>query len=81
MRKFSIYFSNNLAKTERIIETNLQSRIKISEENLKNEEYFNAYNVCKLKLENIYDKKATCANIRSKSGWYQTWRKTEKNFF
>ena len=27
------------------------------EQNLKNEEDFNAYNLCKLELENIYDKK------------------------
>ena len=56
IRKFSISFSKNLAKTERIIQTNLENRIKILEQNLKNEEDFNAYNLCKLELENIYDK-------------------------
>ena len=51
-------FSKNLAKTEQIIQTNLENRIKTLEENLKNEEDFYAYNLCKLELENIYDKKA-----------------------
>ena len=39
--KFSISFSKNLAKTERIIQTNLESRIKTLEQNFKNEEDFN----------------------------------------
>ena len=58
IRKSSISFSKNLAKTERIIQTNLENRIKTLEQNLKNEEDFYAYNLCKLELENIYDKKA-----------------------
>ena len=58
IRKFSISFSKNLAKRERIIQTNLENRIKTLEQNLKNEEDFNGYNLCKLELENIYDKKA-----------------------
>ena len=66
IRKFSISFSKNLAKTERIIQTNLENRIKTLEQNLKNEEDFYAYNLCKLELENIYNKKAEDAKIRSK---------------
>ena len=53
IRKFSISFSKNLAKTERIIQTNLENRIQTLEQNLKNEEDFNAYNLRKLELENI----------------------------
>ena len=34
IRKFSISFSKNLAKTERIIQTNLENRIKTLEQNL-----------------------------------------------
>ena len=71
IRKFSISFFNNLAKAERIIQTNLENGIKILKQNLKNEEYFNAYNLCKLELENIYDKKAEGAKIRSKCEWYE----------
>ena len=55
---FSVSFLNNLDKTEQIIQTNLENRIKTLEQNLKNEEDFYAYNLCKLQLENIYDKKA-----------------------
>ena len=78
IRKFSISFSKNLAKTERIIQTNLENRIKTLEQNFKNEEDFYAYNLCKLELENIYDKKAEGAKTRSKCEWYQHG---EKKFF
>ena len=71
IRKFFISFSNNLAKTEGIIQTNLQSRIKTLEQNFKNEEDFNAHSLCRLELENIYDKKAEGSKIRSKCEWYQ----------
>ena len=47
IRKFSISFSKNFAKKERIIQTNLENRIKTLEQSLKNEEDFNAYNLCK----------------------------------
>ena len=66
IRKFSISFSKNFAKKERIIQTDLENRIKTLEQSLKNEEDFNAYNLCKLELENIYDKKAEGAKLRSK---------------
>ena len=78
--KFSISFSNNLAKTESIIETNLKNRIKIIEQNLCNEESFNPYNLCKLELEKIYDKKAEGAKICSKCEWYQHGEKPTKFF-
>ena len=65
------FFLKNLAKTEQIIQTNLENRIKTLEQNLKNEEDFNAYNLCTLELKNIYDKKAKGAKIRSKCEWYQ----------
>ena len=78
--KFSISFSKNLAKTERIIQTNLENRIKTLEQNFKNEEDFYAYNLCELELENIYDKKAEGAKIRSKCEWYQHGEKPTKLF-
>ena len=71
IRKFSISFSKNLAKTERITKTNLENRIKTLEQNFKIEEDFNAYNLCKLELVNICDKKTEGAKIRSKCEWYQ----------
>ena len=80
IRKFSISFSKNFAKKQRIIQTNLENRIKILEQSLKNEEDFNAYNLCKLELENIYDKKAEGAKLRSKCKWYQHGEKPTKFF-
>ena len=77
---FYISFSKNLAKTEQIIQTNLENRIKTLEQNLKNEEDFYAYNLCKLELENIYDKKAEGAKLRSKCEWYQHGEKPTKFF-
>ena len=78
IRKFSISFSKNFAKKERIIQTNLENRIKTLEQSLKNEEDFNAYNLCKLELENIYDKKAEGAKLCSKCEWYQHGEKPTK---
>ena len=77
---FSVSFLNNLDKTEQIIQTNLENRIKTLEQNLKNEEDFYAYNLCKLELKNIYDKKAEGAKIRSKCEWYQHGEKPTKFF-
>ena len=37
--------------------------------------------MCKLELENIYDKKAESAKIRSKCEWYQHGEKPTKFFF
>ena len=80
IRKFSIFFSKYLAKKERIIQINLENRIKTLDQSLKNEEDFYAYNLCKLELENIYDKKTEGAKLRSKCEWYQHGEKL-KNFF
>ena len=80
-RKFSISLSKNLAKNERIIQTNLENRIKTLEQTSKNEEDFYAYDLCKIELENIYDKKAKGVKIRSKCKWYQHGEKPTKFFF
>ena len=80
-RKFSISLSKNLAKNERIIQTNLENRIKTLEQTFKNEEDFYAYDLCKTELENIYDKKAKGVKIRSKCKWYQHGEKPTKFFF
>ena len=50
------------------------------EQNLKNEEDFNAYSLCKIELENIYDKKTEGAKICSKCEWYQHGGKPTKFF-
>ena len=79
IRKFSISFSNNFSKKERIIQTNLENRIKTLEQSLKNEDFYE-YNLCKLKLKNIYDKKAEGAKLCSKCEWYQHGEKPTKFF-
>ena len=65
------YVSSPFAKTEGIIQVNLENGIKTLEHNLKNEEDFNAYNLSKLELGNLYDRKAKDLKIRSKREWYQ----------
>ena len=50
------------------------------EENLKTEENFNPYNLCKLELKITYDKWAESAKIRSKCEWYQHGEKPTKFF-
>ena len=80
IRKFSISSWKNLAKTEQIIQTNLENIIKTLEQNLKNEEDFHAYSLYKLELENVYDKKAEGAKILSKCEWYQHGEKPTKVF-
>ena len=80
IRKFSISFSKNLAKKERIVQTNLENRIKTVEQNLKNEEDFYAYNLCKLELKNIYDKKTERAKLCNKYEWYQYGEKLTRFF-
>ena len=78
--KFSIFFSKNLAKKEGTIQRNLGNKIKTLEQNLKNEGDFYACNLCKLELENIYDKYAEGVKPRSKCEWYEHGEKPAKFF-
>ena len=80
MRKCSISFSNNLGKIERIIQTNLGDRIKTLEQNLKNEEDFNADNLCKFELKKIYEEKTGGAKNHGKCECYQHGEKPRKFF-
>ena len=66
--KFSISFSKNFAKKERIIQTNLENRIKTLEQSLKNEEDFNAYNLCKLELENMIKRQKVQNSVANVNG-------------
>ena len=65
-------------KQSKLYKKNLKTELKPGN-NFKNE-YFNAYNLCKLELENIYDKKDEGAKIRSKCEWYQHGEKLTKFF-
>ena len=79
--KFSISSWNNLPKIELIIQKNLENSFKTLEQNLKDKEDFNAYNLCKLELKKIYDKKEEGAKIRSKCEWYQNGEKRTRVLF
>ena len=59
----------------------LKAELKLWNKILKNEEDFNAYSLCKLELENIYDKKVEGAKIRNKCEWYQHEKKPDKVLF
>ena len=52
------------------MQTNLENKIETLEQYLENQEDVNTYNLCKLELENIYDKKAEGEKICSKCEWY-----------
>ena len=80
IRKFSISFSKNLAKTEQITQKIFENRIKTLEQKLKNEKYFNGYNLCKLELKNCMIQKTEGATIRSKCEWYHHGEKPTKFF-
>ena len=62
--------------------TNLENIYKFWKKTYKNEEDFNAYNLCKLVFKNIYDKNVEGAKIRRKREWYQHGEKlTRKSYF
>ena len=50
------------------------------EQNFKNEKDYDAYDFCKVDLENTYDKKAEGAKICSKCKYYQQGQKPIKFF-
>ena len=80
---FFISFSKNPSKTEQIIETNLERRIKIQnfEQNLKNGKDFNAYDLCKLDLENFFNKNEKGPKLRSKCELHQHGEKLTTCFW
>ena len=80
IRKFSISLSKNLAKIERIIKTDFENRIKTLEQNFKNEKDFYAYNICKLELENIFDKKAEGAKSVANVNGINTEKSRQNSF-
>ena len=74
----SPFLSQRIQLKQQIIQTNLESKIKALEQDFKNKEDFNAYSLCKLELEKIYDKKAEGAKTSSKCEWYQHGEKSTK---
>ena len=80
IRSFSINFSKNIAKQSRILQNNLEKKIKSLESNLDNDENFQEYTNAKNELETIYSKISEGIRIRSKSDWYQYGEKSTKYF-
>ena len=54
IRSFSVNFSKNIAKQSRILQNNLEKKIKSLESNLDNDENFQEYTNAKNELETIY---------------------------
>ena len=80
IRSFSINFSKNIAKQSRILQNNLEKKIKSLESNLDNDENFQEYTNGKNELETIYSKVSEGIRIRSKTDWYQYGEKSTKYF-
>ena len=70
IRKFTISFSKNKAKSMREKKLNLEKKLKLLEEKLNCKEAKDEYNVCKENLDVIYDEMANGIKIRSRCNWY-----------
>ena len=79
IRKYTIKFSKELAKNTNKTIHDLETKLKLYE---KPENYVDNidYKVCKLQLDEIYEKKAEGIRIRSKCNWYEHGEKST-NFF
>ena len=79
IRKYTIKFSKELAKNTNKTIDDLETKLKHYE---KHENYVDNidYKVCKLQLDEIYEKKAKGIRIRSKCNWYEHEEKST-NFF
>ena len=81
VRKFTIHYSKNLAKSIRDERIKSEEKIKNLEKNgvsdlNNNQEYIN----CKSNLESIYQTKVDGMRIRSKCDWYENGEKSSKFF-
>ena len=79
IRKYTIKFSKELAKNTNKTIDDLETKLKHYE---KHENYVDNidYKVCKLQLDEIYEKKAKGIRIRSKCNWYEHGEKSTKFF-
>ena len=79
IRKYTIKFCKELAKSTNKITTDLKTKLKHFE---NHENYVDNihYQVCKQQLDKIYEKKAKGIKIRSKCNWYEHGEKSTKFF-
>ena len=79
IRKFSMTFSENLAKEAKQTLKELEDKIKLLEENL-NDNNLEDYNKCKNALDILYDNITAGIKIRSRCSWYKHGEKSSKFF-
>ena len=79
-RCFTISFSKGLAKKKRLERDLLESELKTLQENLHCDDNFEKYNICKTKLEQIYNHIAEGIKVRTKTQWYEEGEKSAKFF-
>lgn len=80
IRCFTISFSKGLAKKKRLERDLLESELKTLQENLHCDDNLEKYNICKTKLEQIYDHIAEGIKVRTKTQWYEEGEKSSKFF-
>ena len=80
IRKFTISYSKIRAKDNRKMKNDLENKLKDLENDLNNYDKLQEYNKIKSELEEIYEKFAEGAKVKSKYTWYQEGEKST-NFF
>ena len=80
IRYFTILFSKGFAKKKRLERELLESELKALQEDLNCENNLEKYNICKAKLEEIYDNIAEGIKVRTKTQWYEEGEKSSKFF-
>ena len=79
IRKYTIKFSKELAKSTNKITTDLKTKLKHFKNHANYVDNID-YQVCKQQLDEICEKKAKGIKIRSKCNWYEHGEKSTKFF-
>ena len=69
-----------MAEKKRLERDLLESELKTLQENLHCDDNLEKYNICKTKLEQIYDHIAEDIKVRTKTQWYEEGEKSSKFF-
>ena len=81
IRRFTISYWKQHTKKDEAERKYLETKLKIFENVLDNYDNLESYHDTKDKIEEIYEKKAEGARIRSKCLWYKEGKKSSKFFF
>ena len=71
IRKFTITYSKTKAKNSRERKLHLENKLKILEQNSNLQNDKTEYDICKQKLNTIYDETSAGIKIRSRCDWYE----------